>query len=97
MNIRLTLSTAVLLAGLTGCSDKPKDEPLQLPQYQFEEADFGVGRKHTPNAACNRQIDAWLREVVQCYNTHPKDQCAAMQEKTGERIGRLRNSRRCQR
>jgi hypothetical protein len=96
--LALLLTVGTLLM-LTGCSDSkpPAEEKLELPKYKFDAEDFGIGRKHTPNAGCNRQIDALLEEIRACYNTQPAEACQAIQEKHNDRIGRLKNLTRCRR
>jgi hypothetical protein len=91
--------TAAALLALAGCSDsKPpaEDKPV-LPKYKFDAEDFGIGRKHTPNAGCNRQIDALLEEIRACYNTQAAEACQPLQDKHNARIGHLKNSTRCRR
>lgn len=88
------------LAALTaGCKPKPPaDVSLNIkPRTDFTQADFGIGRPHTRNQACNREIDRLLNETRLCFNTHPDGGCDALQQSNSDRIGRLKNSERCQR
>lgn len=95
----MTMLLAASLLALAGCSDSrpPAEDKLQLPKYKFDAEDFGVGRKHTPNVACNRQIDKLLEEIRACYNAKPAEACLPVQDKNNNRIGHLKNSMRCRR
>lgn len=94
-----TLLAAWSLLALAGCSDSkpPAGDKLQLPKYKFDAEDFGIGRKHTPNAGCNQQIDKLLEGIRTCYNTQPAEACKPMQDKNNDRIAHLKNSARCRR
>lgn len=91
----------VMLASLAmlaaGCKPKPPaDVPLNLkPRTDFTPADFGIGRPHTQNRACNREIDRLLDQTRLCFNSHPDGGCDALQQSNSDRIGRLKNSERC--
>jgi len=101
MTIRWFALLVVLLAAVGAC--KPKAPPddgkahtVQRTDYTPEE--FGIGRQHTPDAACNRDIDALLDEVRLCYkNDGTAAKCETLQEKNSGKIKRLRNSVRCAR
>lgn len=98
-----TLRRAVLwvaiLAAVAGCKQKPPpDAPSHTPpRTDFVPADFGVGRAHTKNAACNREIDRLLEQVRLCYNSRPTAECDPLQRAESDKIARLKNSRRCSR
>lgn len=55
-----------------------------------------MGRKHTRNAACNRDIDAILNEVRQCVNSGKGVACDTLREKNSVRVTKIKNSNRCQ-
>ena len=88
---------AVLVASAAGCKQKPPpDAPSHTPpRTDFVPEDFGVGRTHTKNAACNREIDQMLEQVRRCYNTQPTAECDVLQRAEADKMARLKNSRRC--
>jgi hypothetical protein len=89
---------ALAILAIAGCKPKPPaDVPLNLkPRTDFTPADFGIGRPHTQNRACNREIDRLLNETRLCFNRHPDGGCDALQQSNSDHIGRLKNSERCQ-
>jgi hypothetical protein len=99
----IRLLAMVLLGSLAimaaGCKPKPPaDVSLNIkPRTDFTPADFGIGRPHTRNQACNREIDRLLNETRLCFNSHPDGGCDALQQTNSDHIGRLKNSERCQR
>jgi hypothetical protein len=101
--MRKLLLTGVAIALATGIvACKEKAAPAQSPPraapksgWEYTPDDFSIGRKHTPNANCNRQIDRLLDEIRSCFNTHPSQECEATQRKNSEKIGQFRKSRRC--
>ncbi|MCK7580848.1 MAG: hypothetical protein MZV65_37975 [Chromatiales bacterium] len=87
-----------LVAG--GCKKAPPPEaPVRTPyRTDFAPADFGIGKAHTRDSACNREIDALLEPVRLCYNNRrPEAECSALQQANSEKIARIRNALRCQR
>jgi hypothetical protein len=91
-----------LLAALLAPACKPKPPPddgrLHIVQRRdFTPAEFGIGRPHTPDPACNREIDILLDEVRHCFNDRPSPACDRLQEANSASITRLKNSRRCAR
>ena len=93
----MLLGLLAILTGITGCKPKPPaDVPLNIkPRSDFTPADFGIGRPHTQNRACNREIDRLLDQTRLCFNSHPNGGCDALQQSNSDRIGRLKNSERC--
>lgn len=94
------LLSALLLAAVAagGCRDNPKEDTARIkPRMDFAPEEFGIGKTHTPNQACNRQIDALLEEVRRCYNTRGDAGCQALQQNRNQRITQLKNSVRCRR
>jgi hypothetical protein len=91
----LLLIGVVLLVG--GCKQKPPpDEPSHtLPRTDFSPEDFGIGRKHTKNAACNREIDQLLEQVRHCYASRPTAECEVLQRGNSDKIARLKNTSHC--
>ncbi len=83
-----TLCTAAALG-----ADAPKDGTAAPLQYSEE--DFGIGRKHTPNAWCNRQIDKLLEDTRQCVNTHAAGECDTRMKKNSQKMGGYIRSPRC--
>lgn len=99
--MRIPMAVMVFLALMAGGCKKspPPDEPSRTPQRtDFAPAEFGIGKAHTKDAACNREIDALLEPVRLCYNARrPEAECSALQQANSDRIARIRNSLRCQR
>jgi hypothetical protein len=103
--VPLTLQTLVLaiamLAGVSACKQKPptddgKSHTVQRTEYDPEE--FGIGRQHTRDQACNRDIDRLLDEIRLCYKElGTAARCEVVQERNSEKIKRLKNSVRCAR
>ena len=93
------LILAVLIVSIAACKDKkPIDQPSHTPpRTDFTPQEFGVGRKHTPDAACNREIDQMLEQIRQCYNTRATAECDALRSADSAKIARLKNSQRCSR
>ena len=91
----------VVVAVVSGCKQKPppddgKAHIVQRTDYTPEE--FGIGRTHTADAACNREIDQLLDEVRLCYkNGGTAAKCEYIQRKSSDKIKRLKNSVRCAR
>jgi len=100
-SIPALLAACALLVVLASCKDKPppddgKAHTVQRTDYSPEE--FGIGRQHTRDKACNRDIDALLDEVRLCYkNGGTPAKCEYIQQKNSDKIGRLKNSVRCAR
>lgn len=96
--VRIIVVT-LFLANVAGCKQKPPpDQPSHTPpRTDFSPEEFGVGRKHTPDVACNREIDQMLERVRQCYNTRPTAECDLLRSADSGRIARLKNSTRCSR
>ena len=90
---------AVILTSAAACKQKPPpDQPSHTPpRTDFSPEEFGVGRVHTKNAACNQEIDQMLNQARHCYNTRPTAECDAQQRLDTEKTARLKNSRRCSR
>ena len=90
---------ALFLTNVAACKQKPPpDLPSHTPpRTDFSPEEFGVGRKHTPDAACNREIDQMLEQVRQCYNTRPTAECDLLRSADSAKIARLKNSQRCSR
>ena len=93
----MLLGALVIMAAIDGCKPKPPaDVPLNIkPRTDFTLADFGIGRPHTQNRACNHEIDRLLNETRLCFNTHPDGGCDALQQSNSDRIARFKNSERC--
>jgi hypothetical protein len=92
----IALAAAVVLSA---CGKAPEPEAYKKTEHRrdFAPEEFGIGRPHTKNRACNREIDTLLDAVRVCYNTRPEPECAVLQEQHSDRITRLKNSSRCRR
>lgn len=103
MPIRTLRAWAVVLAlcaiSFVACRQKPPpDQPSHTPaRTDFTPEEFGIGRKHTPDTACNREIDQMLEQVRQCYNTRPTAECDRVRSAHSDKIARMKNSTRCRR
>lgn len=98
MKTLCSLFVVVLAAlGMTACKKQPPpEEPARIvPRNDFAPEEFGIGRAHTRNFACNREIDAFLEQIRQCYNSRSAAECEAPQRATTERINRLKNAAHC--
>lgn len=93
------LIALVVIAALAACGKGTETEPYKKTKYRhdFTSEEYGVGRQHTRDSACNREIDQLLDAVRVCYNTRTEAECVALQQKHFDRIARLKNSLRCQR
>lgn len=100
MNRRLTILLFLLVAtALSGCEkkEKPASETRTVQRADFAPEEFGIGRPHTKSAACNREIDKLLDEIRVCINSRSATECAPLQNRNNDRIGQLKNQRRCSR
>jgi hypothetical protein len=100
MRRRIAILAALLAAtALAGCEkkDKPALETRTVQRADFAPEEFGIGRPHTRSAACNREIDKLLDQIRVCINTRPAAECKTMQDKNNDRIGQIKNQRRCSR
>lgn len=98
--MRFSLAVAVFLALVAGgCKKAPPDESSRAqPRADFTPEEFGIGKAHTRDTACNREIDALLEPVRLCYNNRrPGAECSALQAANSDKIARIKNSLRCQR
>ena len=92
------LLALAVLAALVACGKAPEPEYKKTEHRRdFAPEEFGIGRAHTKDRACNREIDQLLDAVRICYNTRSEAECAALQEKQSEHITHLKNSTRCRR
>jgi len=89
-----------ILAMLTACDWKPEKEKdtriIQRTDYSPDE--FGMGRRHTPNRGCNRDIDALLNEIRLCLKNYGvSDKCDNVQKKASKKISHMKHTIRCAR
>ena len=93
------LIALTVLATVAACGKDTETEPYKKTEHRrdFTPEEFGIGRQHTRDHACNREIDQLLDAVRICYNTRTEAECVALQEKQSGHIARLKNSVRCQR
>lgn len=94
----LAIGALLLIAAIPACKPKPPPDAAvshTVQRRDFAPEEFGIGREHTPDRACNRQIDQILDETRRCYNNPPAGGCERLQEANAAKIGRLKNSERC--
>jgi len=90
----LAIALAVVMAGC----EKPPETPVKIERRRdFTPEEFGVGRPHTANAACNREIDRLLDATRLCFNSRPEPECNRLQDANAQRIARLKGTARCRR
>jgi len=90
----LLLALAVVISGC----EKPAETPVKIERRRdFTPEEFGVGRPHTANAACNREIDRLLDATRLCFNSRPETECNRLQEANAQTIARLKGTARCRR
>jgi len=102
MNTKMKTKTtivvaAVLLAVAAPALTQASGSAPTDPAFQYTPGDFGVGRKHTANAWCNREIDKLLDETRRCFNAHPASECDALQKKNSKKVGGYIKSSHCAR
>lgn len=92
------MTAVLLLTVVAGCKEPPPEPHVPtVPRTDFGPEEFGIGRPHTTNQACNREIDFLLDEVRRCFNERPGENCARLQQQRSQEIARFKNSARCQR
>ena len=94
-SIRVLLLT--LAVSLTGC-EKPAETPMKIERRRdFTPVEFGIGRLHTANGTCNREIDQLLDATRLCFNSRPETECNRLQEANAQSIARIKGTARCRR
>lgn len=84
-----------LMFVLLAC-EKPPEPDLKIERRtDFAPEEFGIGRPHTRNAACNREIDRLLDATRLCFNSRPEAECSRLQAKNSRAIARLKGTARC--
>lgn len=91
------LATTLVLLSAGACKKAPPPEaPARIqPRTDFAPHEFGIGKPHTKNNLCNREIDEQLEQIRQCYNTSTTAECEVLQRSNTERINRLKNAAHC--
>lgn len=99
MHTNLWLCTAVAVFSLAACREPPPNKPPTKTPHRtdFAAEEFGIGRPHTKNAACNQEIDRLLNQIRVCYNSSARADCNVQQQTHSDRIARLKNKYRCRR
>ncbi|GEM_PF-3650675 len=96
MKTKTICLTLLLLSTLPAHAEAPAPGAAPTdPKFQYSPEDFGVGRRHTGNTWCSRQIDALLEETRTCFNTRPAAECEALQKKNSKKAGNYIKSPRC--
>src|SRR5687767_9920467 len=95
MRTRIAFGIALAFLATPATSrDKPELGPSK-PPIQWAPEEFGVGRKHTVNARCNRAIDKLLEENLACYNSRPAAECETLLKSNSKKMGTYIKSPRC--
>ncbi len=98
MRARPYIATALLLLVLAACHKPAPDEPAEAKtphRTDFSPEEFGIGRPHTRNTRCNREIDRLLEQIRECVNKNSGADCDTLQQTNNDRITRLENSLHC--
>jgi hypothetical protein len=93
--IRTTTTIVFTLAALVAACDKPAPEEPPKPRWQYTQEDFAIGKPHTKNVRCNREIDELLEQIRGCFNTREHAACDSLQQQNSQKIARLKNATRC--
>lgn len=95
----LCVAMAALVVVACKKSPPPDDGKAHIaPRTDYAPEEFGIGRHHTPDRNCNRDIDRLLDEVRLCYKSQGVSaSCDKLQQRNSERITRLKNTVRCAR
>ena len=96
-HIALLVIALLALGGLGACEKMQEPEVVSkiAQRNDFSREEFGIGRKHTKNTSCNREIDQLLDQIRICINTRTTEECTALQDGNNGRIGQLKNQLRC--
>lgn len=100
MNSALRLIAVAMVLALCACENSRINSSSEVKtphRTDFAPEEFGIGRSHTKNPGCNRQIDELLDQIRVCYNGRSDTDCAALQRANSDHIGKLKNSRHCRR
>jgi hypothetical protein len=93
--IALSLALTMLATPVVSQDRSAGETAPSKPRLQWTPEEFGVGRKHTANARCNRAIDKLLEENLVCYNARPADECETLLKKNSKKMGTYIKSSRC--
>ncbi len=94
-NSKKILALAIWLLSVPAYAEPAGGSAAPGPNFQFTPEDFGIGRKHTPNTSCNREVDKILEDTRQCFNTRPAAECDDTQKKNSKKIATYTKSPRC--
>jgi len=100
MRTRPLIAITLLALSLAACHKAPAEAPPEIKtehRSDFTPEEFGIGRAHTRNTRCNREIDQLLEQIRECVNENSAVNCDTQQQDNNNRIARLENSLRCQR
>ena len=91
------LMAAAMTLGVSGCKKQKEPEgPARIvPRNDFAPEEFGIGKAHTRNFSCNREIDSYLNEIRKCFNSHTAEACEDLQRNRSDKINRLKNAAHC--
>lgn len=99
MKSYIAATLVCVLISLVACGKKtPEEETGTVQRTDYTKEEFGIGRRHTPDRKCNKEIDYLLNKIRLCYqNNGISNTCDNVQKKSNNRIGKLKNSVRCAR
>lgn len=98
MSTRRYVATTLLVLSLAACHQPTTGVPPEAKtahRTDFTPEEFGIGRRHTRSARCDREIDQLLEQIRQCVNENPGVNCDTLQQTNNYRIGRLETSLHC--
>jgi len=87
----------ILLIVLAACEQKTQEMAKPTEQRtDYSPEEFGIGRRHTPDRRCNREIDNLLNGIRLCYQrSGTSEKCERVQQQNNNVIKKLKNSVRC--
>lgn len=95
MKLTIGIFLALLTVVATAQDRATPDTGAAKPRLKWAPEEFGIGRKHTANARCNRQIDKLLEDNLNCFNTRPSTECEPLMKKNTKAMGVYIRSPRC--
>lgn len=98
MRTILTLICITLVLAACDWKSKEKEIPPVKQRTDYSPEEFGIGRRHTPDRSCNRDIDKLLDKIRLCYKAKGvSGKCDTVQQQSNRKIKKLKHSLRCAR